>query len=100
MDLKNLAEHVASVDPLSWLGHFLICAAFTYLAGVVGPLEAVLVSEALVVYFAMREGSNWKTHKARGHRRSEYLRDGVGDMAGPILCHGYAWAVFLGTLTF
>jgi len=100
MNLTEFAEYVASRDELSWIAHFLICAAFTYLAGIVGPLEAVLTSEILVVYFAMREGSNWETHRAMGHPRKKYLRDGIGDMTGPILCHGYAWAVFLGTLTF
>lgn len=100
MNLQDLTKFVASTDLLSWLAHFLICAAFTYMAGIVGALEAVLVSEILVVYFAMREGSNWKTHKVKGHARSRYLWDGIGDMLGPILCHGYAWAVFLGTLTF
>ena len=98
MNLAALAKLVASRDELSWVAHFLICAVPTYFSIHIDPLAGVLVSEALVVYFGMREGSNWQTHKAKGHPRSKYLRDGIGDMAGPVLCHGYAWAVFLATL--
>jgi len=95
MNLSEIQQQIGRNDPLSWLSHLLICAPFTYLGTHVHPLAGVFISEALMLGFGVREGSNWKTHKVKGHPMRRAVRDGIGDMAGPVLCHVYAVLAFL-----
>ena len=93
--LKAFIKKIASHDPSSWASHWLICVFVSILAALIfGWIGGLIVSEILLIYFAMRETSNWITHKRKGHPPGLYQRDGLLDFAGPAVNHLIWWVGF------
>lgn len=91
----RIYDWFTSRDELTWLSHALICWPPVVILTILHHITAVIASEAALCYFCMREGSNWHTHKIKGHSRAKYLADGIGDLVGPVTAHAWAWWVFL-----
>ena len=93
--LKALVKKIASHDPSSWASHWLICVFVSILAALIfGWIGGLIASEVLLIYFAMRETSNWITHKRNLDMPSEYQKDGILDLTGPAVNHLIWWVGF------
>ena len=87
---------IASHDPSSWASHWLICVFVSILAALIfGWIGGLIVSEILLIYFAMRETSNWITHKNNLDLPSKYQKDGILDFTGPFVNHLIWWIGFI-----
>ena len=94
--LKAFIKKVASHDPSSWASHWLICVFTSLLvAFFFGKLGGLIASEILLIYFAVRETSNWITHKNKGHDPKLYRKDGLLDFTGPLVNHLLWWIGFI-----
>lgn len=107
--LRNLRDHLvkareqmSSNDVVSWITHWMICWFSTLvLWGLVNQFWAYLpavvmgklLAEFWLVFFGHREGRNLVEHRVAGHDMKRYTKDGMGDLAGAVLCDVVWWLV-------
>lgn len=104
---RNLWRAAANDQEASWVSHFLLVSIGTFVpAGVVdqffggswGILCAVWLSELWLLFFAGREVVDYLRAAAMLKPRKTAIRDGVGDLIGPVLVHLLCWVAFLSGL--
>jgi hypothetical protein len=90
-----------SGDPeTSWVSHFLLVALGTFPAAALaavfwgktgGTLTAFALSELWLLFMAGREVVDYLMHTL-AHDPPGYVRDGIGDLIGPVVVHAFCWA--------
>jgi hypothetical protein len=92
---------VTKPDRASWIAHFFLVflgtlipfalwrAAFSTSSAIV---FAFVLSELWLLFMSGREVVDYLKHAALAHPRRETLRDGLGDLVGPVFNHFLWWA--------
>jgi len=92
MDLVAWWKKHGKKDETTWITHALISFLPCLLLGIFSPLAAMVVARAILVVMAVREGSDWATKALADEDMKRATRDGVMDLAGPIL-NDVIWTV-------
>ena len=103
----ELWKALTANDRTTWIAHFLLvsigtfppAAVVSWLAGMLaGVLAAVWISEGWLLFMAGREVVDFLRGLASGKPAARIRRDGIGDLVGPVLVHGFAWAALVAVL--
>jgi len=104
---RDIWRAVAGKDEASHVAHGLVAAIGSvfpaaFIAWPWGPLVGVVagfaLSELWLLFFAGREVVDYLTHRAKGDKPG-YVRDGIGDLAGPVIVHLVWWIALVSLLS-
>jgi hypothetical protein len=95
-----------SGDPeTSWISHAALVVfgtfppaglVFGWWGAVAATLTAFALSELWLLFFAGREVVDYFRHTLARDPRPAFVRDGIGDLAGPVLVHLFCWLMLVG----
>lgn len=91
----------------SWVAHFMLVSLGTFIpAGIVGAIwggtpgivAAFALSEAWLLFMSGREVVDYLRHLWAQDPKKEFIRDGIGDLVGPVIVHLICWAGLLAVI--
>lgn len=96
-------DRLTATDEITWVSHWLLCMFATIIpAGLaslifsplVGSVTGFALSELLLLFMSGREVVDYMKHR-QNNDEPGYVRDGIGDLVGPALCHFLWWVGLL-----
>ena len=93
-------------DEATWGSHWVLVIGGSLIPAViagaiwglaVGTVVGFALSEAWLLFMSGREVSDFVLHHLRADKLG-YIRDGIGDLAGPVVNHALWWIGLLGLI--
>lgn len=97
-------------DEVTWMAHLMLVVFGSLLPGIlaalvwssltVGVVIGFLFSELWLLFMSGREVVDYFKHKKAGDEPKVFIRDGIGDLVGPLINHLLWWGGLIAVIVY